>query len=1325
MPLTASAKSALSVTIRALRARMLADLHDAAGSSYRLAVLDADKAGLDEGHRIRRARLDAWLDERARSTKPKTKKDHEAARARFRVQAEKEAAATLLNRVVVLRLLEARGLSRPKVLTGAWNSLGYREFRDFAPTITQSDETGGMQFLLDVIFAELALDMPGLFGDVGLTKLFPVPPATLREVIERLDDAELESAWDDDTTLGWIYQYWNDPEREALDAKIKDGGKIEPHEIASKTQMFTERYMVEWLLQNSLGFTWLAMCREHGWTAEADTVLPVLDARRAVWRAKRDAGEVALDALMPIESELEERWKYFVPQPIPDDAVTKAPESVRAIKLLDPACGSGHFLVIAFDLLAAMYNEEARHRGETISAREIAESILENNLHGVDIDARAIQIAAAALVLKARTFAKDARPKRMNLVAPALNLAALPKDDPALVQLRHELLAEAGIPETLTEKIVASLAGVDHLGTLLKVDAAVDAAIGEQEKAARSLEAGQGDLFKGFRPQQVKLPIGETRVTVLEKIERFLARHSGLEDLGLRLDGEQLAAGVRFVRMVREGTYDVVVGNPPYQGTGKMADAGYVGKVYPRGKADLYAAFLERALELTREGGISALLTMRGWMFLAQFHQLREWVLAEHDLRTIGDIDRGGFEAILDEAVSVAMAIVRRGGRCLVGSVAVQPTPPTDHARDNGRTKRKLAALVTQVGRFEFQAAAFKEIEGEPIVYWWPREFLKRYVEAPKLGERYQSRKGAWTTDNVRFLRRPHEVVGPDFHERMLQERDVLSMNWLPYVGGARGEKWVDSLSDVIGWKRNGIELKVLLSWKHGVYPQGTDFFFRRGVAFSQIGSMCNARIHRYAGAFGDKGSSVFPPDQSIVDVACQINRKISQWIIQSLNPSISFQLGDVGRLPIHPVESADAIYATLDSAFSKHEAAREPSVEFRRPGSSAWTYTQLWAQRAVDRAPGEPLPPFEPVREQPVAEAYLSFAIGVALGRFDSGGGGALSHAPADALPGGILFVSGAREGDDSLDHPACSHLLTAWNEHGPAIAPGEDLRTYLRKSFFAYHKDLYENRPIYFPLSSAKKNFVAFVSIHRWTDDTLRTLVADHLQPERRALEGEIDDLRRARAAGDGSKNKAEKRYAEVQKLLEELTVFIDAVLACESQGPPDLDDKTKRERDHRYATDLDDGVMVNSAALWPLLEPQWKDPKKWWKELASAQGRKDYDWSHLAALYFPKRVAAKCAEDPSLAVAHKCFWRIHPAKAYAWELRLQDEIREGFTIDEPGSDEARETFLREHEGEAEQVREAERARRERQAKKAEIEDGEATLFETDDPESEAQGG
>lgn len=1354
MPLTSEAKRFLAETIRGtqqdpekgLRARLLRAIHDEAERQYRLSVPIAD-AGLDEAHRRRRARIEAWIDERARGAMPKNKAELKAAKDRLLLQAEREAAATLINRLVLLRELEAQGLSKPPVLTGGWNSKGYRELREFSPGLT-GDETEGYATLLQLLFDELASDLPGLFGEVGLTKLFPIPPATLRDVVERLDDPELVTAWTDDTTLGWVYQYWNDPDREALDAKINGGGKIEPHEIASKTQMFTERYMVEWLLQNSLGLTWLAMCKKRGWTPDADRVLPALEERRAEWRKKREAGEVALDALMPIAGELEEHWKYYVPQPIPDDAIEKAPDSVRAIKLLDPACGSGHFLVIAFDLLVALYREEARHLGTTVTDKEIAESILENNLHGIDIDPRAIQIAAAGLFLKAKIAARTVRPRRVNLVAPVLQLGNLPPDDPAVVALRKDLKNDVGIPEELTNKLLSSLAGVDYLGSLLKVDAAVEDAIRSVELEFERTH-GQGDLFGGFPAQQVKLSVGEAKASILDKLEQFLAKHSKSGDLGVRLDGEQLAAGVRFVRIAKEGTYDVVVGNPPYQGITKTNAFGYVASTYPRGKADLYAAFLERSLQLTRPGGASALLTMRGWMFLGQFAELRKHLLRTNDLRSLGDFDRGAFDEVPNEVLAVSVPVFRRAVHPSVNSVATQPTPLDDRSYDRHRTNRKRAAVLAQVGRYEFDPRGFEVIEGEPIVYWWSTEFLKRYAAAPKLQDGSPAKFGLNTGNNGRFVRRWWEAQRASvLCVRMTEPPPAACEHmWSWFLNGADGACWLDPSDQILRWRWNGLEVRVLAEHLYGSYSRqirNERLYWHAGVAFTMVGNSFSARAHRFRSVMGDMGSSVFP--KSVAATLCSMNRSDARSVVASLNPGIRFQVGDVNRLPVFEVRDAEQLFSVVEAAFSIHEASREVSIEFQQPGLSPWSYAQEWAQRAVDREPTEPLPAYEAQLDVPAPVQHLSFALGIALGRFKPDARANVTE--GGVVPSGVLFI--AAEGGDSLDSDACSPVRGAWKEYGAAVGEGDDLRTYLRKSFFDFHKKLYENRPIYFPLSSTKKSFVAFISIHRfmptwgdgdgswgdayadgsperWGDTALNVLLADHLVPTKRRLEGELDDLRTAKASGS-NKGKAEKRFTEVQKLLEELNDFIAKVTEIAEKGPPPPDDKTtKREVDARYAMDLDDGVMVNSAALWPLLEPQWKDPKKWWKELANAPektgAKKDYDWSHLAARYFPTRVRKKCHDDPSLAVAHKCFWELHPAKAYAWELRLQDEIRPDFTIDEPGSDEARTKFLAEHDREAADILAKERKRREKKTAKPNDEAEPDPLFDQpDDATSEA---
>ncbi|MEZ4251256.1 MAG: hypothetical protein R3B99_23835 [Polyangiales bacterium] len=690
----------------------------------------------------------------------------------------------------------------------------------------------------------------------------------------------------------------------------------------------------------------------------------------------------------------------------------------------------------------------------------------------------------------------------------------------------------------------------------------------------------------------------------------------------------------------------------------------------------------------------------------------------------------------------------------------------------------------------------------------------------------FPSRKGTWTSDNDRFIRRISEVVDVGLCPRDRTEGGYPS-RWLPHVAGAKGEKWLDPIAITLDWSTNGLALKCLLEDKHSVYPQGTDFFFRRGVAFAQIGKECAARIHRLPATFGGKGSSVFPLD--IASVTCLINSTRSQDILRSLNPGVGFELGDIARLPVSPLNGAALVVASLASSFTFHEAHREPSVEFRSPGPSPWRHAQDWAQAAVDRPDGAPLPEYVEELDPEPASDHVSFALGVALGRFGANGEGILhpktgrpvpvptptflgetdvgsgeadatrtgtalratgteteaeaetetalratgteteteaetetesalratgtgtgtapstdarEGAEADgpnlllhALPHGLLFLDRTLDDADlrdGLGHPAAKVLHEAWKTYGPSHptqwTTRSSLRDFLALDFFKdVHKGMYENRPIHWPISSEKKTFVAWVNIHRMDARTLTVLLADHLQPRLTQIEGELAGLRAVRdgTSGDSSGGSggsadpanakkaakaAEKQLGKLLAAKDELEAFIADVAQCAERGPLPTDAKCPpREQDAPYDPDLDDGVMINSSALWKLLEPQWKDPKKWWKELASAAPApedpkskspkgKDYDWSHLAMRYFPARVDEKCRRDPSLGVAHGCFWRYHPERAWAWELRLQDEIGQaedggpfrireqpyrpgGRDLGDPGEEPHRATFLRDH--------------------------------------------
>ena len=1305
--MTPDAKKALALTIRGqqssatnggLRQRLLDDLRIATESAYRLSVRAQD-AGLDEAARTKRKRLDSWLDEQVRA-QPAGGRRRE--RTAFLREAEQQAAYTLLNRLVILRLMEEPGpsdqpLRTPALIKGGWNSRAYQDFRDLARGVVRDDSTEGFAFLLQLVCEELAEDLPGLFGSAGVADLIPIPAATLRHAVEELNKEELETCWSDDMTLGWVYQYWNDPERERLDAKINDGGKIEPHEIASKTQMFTERYMVDWMLQNSLGLMWFTLCKKNGWTpdVEANGTLQLLEERRIEWRAKRAAGEVSLTELMPLESEEERRWAYFLlGQEIPDEAVELAPTSVREWKILDPALGSGHFLVVALGLLLALFQEEARHRGlqdaPEWSDRAVVEHLLAHSLHGIDIDPRAVQIAAASLWLKGKALCPEIEPERLNLVAPNLRLADLPDDDPALVELRSDIEAETGIAGEFTSQILQALQGADHLGSLLKIDQAVDAAIEQQERRLKTLRTKalqvQADLFGGAPPLQAEMDFSsdEARADLQELLEQFLTRHSSANDLGLRLHGEQLAAGVRFVRMLKESAYHLVVANPPYQGSGKMASTQYMESHYSAGKADLFAAFLIRGLQLAADGGCSTMVTLRNWLFIDQYKELRAEIFTSSRLAVVADLDWGSFGEMKD--VKAAIAVTLNSGKS-GGLLVIAPTGTSSSGRTTSDYIKKNAGLVCGEELFSADIASLKCIAGQPLVYWWDKEALLDYASRPKLAEISSGVKnGLQTNNNSRFVfliweRRPANAFPVAANECISAFQDV------PYVKGAAGSIWMHSLTEVVDWGRNGLAIKVLNEYVYGSPSRSVrneDRYFQSSIAITTKGTTFGARYYREPAIFDVEGRSVFGIDTA--EALALLNSTKAKEIMSALNPTVHFMAGDALRLPWIPDHASGEILSRLEHEFMAHEYHRENSYYYCFPGPSPWINAQEWAQRAVDRTGSASLPEYiEELDPEPPTD-HLSFALGVALGRFapvdDEGQpstcnpAGILDPARADlthALPAGLLFLDGSLEDNDlrdGLGAEASAPLRQAWSRYGSAIAPSRSLRDWLRLDFFKdVHKGMYENRPIHWPLSSSSKTFVAWVNIHRMDERTLKVLLADHLIPARSRIDGELDDLRQVRDSEDRKAARAaDTRLSKLTRWRDELQEFISAVEQCADHGAPPTDGRCPaRKQDSVYAPDLDDGVMINSAALWPLLEPQWKDPKKWWKELASSQGKKDYDWAHLSMRYWPSRVDEKCQKDPSLAVAHGCFWRYHPERAWAWELRLQQEIAPDFRIEE----------------------------------------------------------
>jgi hypothetical protein len=1217
------AMEALSSSVRRLRALLEADLARQLDRRFRLSV-PASQAGLDAKQFALRTRLEAWFAERDRA-----RHSTGAAGSDASASIESELASNALLRLFLLRQLEACGLSRPAVLSGGWSSKGYLEFRSHAPGLTDGqgrDDYEGLDFLLKLLFEELAVDLPGLYGEQPLDPYLTLSSAALREIVAVLNAPELATAWQDDTTLGWVYQFWNDPEREAIDERIGPRGKVFAHEIASKTQLFTEQYMVEWLLENSLGRIALAM----------------RDARAAC---------VANPSLVPPP------WPMFVRDAAALNG-SELPKRLSELKLLDPACGSGHFLAGAFDLLVPLYREEARDNGAEMPDAQIADSILRHNLHGVDIDGRAVQVAAAVLYLKARRLAPRGRIPPMNLVSTAFDLDGLASGDPALAALGHALPNGRG-------DVAEAVRALRHVGV-------------------------RGSLMR-FRPQQAAALLFEASDPSFS-IEQVLANVTSASDLGVRFDGTQLAAGLRLQSFLVDGRYDVVVMNPPYLATSKIdLPSALLAETFGD-SPDLFAAFVQRALELCKPTGLLAFVALSNWMFLSSFRATRERILAGHIL-LLADLGKGAFRRA-SKLIQSAM---------VVASPERQPESKSLAARVGSRdaisplqTIEIATALRDPASYTAFDPVVFTRIEGAPFLFWLDPAFMRRYAELPKIADVADCQGGIATTNNGRFLRAIWEVPAQLAKAAALsREGNAL----VPYLKGAEGREWIEPYRWLLRAEHAALELRVLLPALR-VEPASL-----LGVAYTTIGHRFGARLHTVPSVRDVSGASAFPASEAVSAEAlvCALNRSVIRELAAGLNPTVNFQIGDVRRLPFDAVLGATEIVAALRAAFARHERGSELSIDYLAPDSSTWGAAQIWAQAAVDRRAGEPIPSTNFSEEPPPAWRAVAHGLGIALGRFAPSGGLALAN--GGGLPDGILLLG--PESPD-LNHEACAALRSAWDDSGRQLDSKGDLASYLRKSFFTEHRSLYEGRPIHLPLSSVKRSYVAYVCIHRLRSDTLSVLLAEHLLPEKRRVEGELSELRGSRQAGRGQ-GATEKRFSELRKLLEELEDFIAKVSELADRGPPAPDSKTtEREVDARYAMDLDDGIIVNCAVLWPVLDPHWKEPKKWWRELANAEGKQDFDWSHAAARYFPDRVRKKCHDDPSLAVAHRCFWELHPAKAYAWELRLQDEIRSDFSIDEPGSNDARARFLAGQERAAREILAKELKRREKKSAKVDDENG-----------------
>jgi hypothetical protein len=538
----------------------------------------------------------------------------------------KEVAFTHLNRLVAFKMMEARKLIRGTVDRGV-ESNAFKFYLadpehagDYALYQAGDVETAYRHFLLWQS-VQIAAEVRLLFDPETLpSRLFPRPPA-LHGLLAQLNRPDLADAWQADETIGWLYQFFNEREKaDVFERLYKQKQKIRRQDIPAATQLFTPHWIVRFLVQNTLGWLWVQM---HPDTRLIDTNL--------------------LDYLVPLEGEVP-------PEPL---------RPVGEITLLDPACGTMHFGLVAFDLFAAMYQEEMDRAGEpgwpetpsVSDAAEIPAAIIQHNLFGIDIDLRAVQLSALALYLKAKALNPKAHIANSNLACADVR----PLNGARLGTFLREARFTRPVYERLIRALWERLKDADQLGSLLRLEQEIgDLIAQERARVARTpLFAGLPGEFEHEAAEEEFW--GIISAQIVQGLDEF-TRQQARAGADMTFFAGEAVKGLRLVDLMLR-RYNVVVTNPPYSGKRNLGEAlaDHLDSDYPDAKGDLYTAFIHRCAEFADTGGRVGMITQQSFMFLSSYEKLRTHLRGRFAIETMAHTGPRAFAEIGGEKVNTAV----------------------------------------------------------------------------------------------------------------------------------------------------------------------------------------------------------------------------------------------------------------------------------------------------------------------------------------------------------------------------------------------------------------------------------------------------------------------------------------------------------------------------------------------------------------------------------------------------------------------------------------------------------------------------------------------
>ena len=1113
----------------------------------------------------------------------------------------REVAFTHLNRLVGLKAMEVRGLIPEVIQTRAEygnRSHVLRDYRDAHPEATSLPDDGLEEAIKEAcrqVYPEFRLlfDVgdPSDMRDAPINSLLWPSTPTLKACISSINelDAKIgrfgppaygkatpeQSMWAEDEIIGWVYQFYNAEEKVA----IRDRGKPKhPAEVAVINQFFTPRWIIKFLVDNTLGRLWLEM---HPDSSRVRTKCDYLVPEPAA------AGSDGLDSDSPINN--------------PDAAPRRQAKRPQDIRLIDPACGTMHFGHYAFEILQEIYAEAREHRWvkgvDALNDADVPAAILENNLFGVDIDLRAVQLAALSLFMKAKSANPDAHVGQVNLIVADAHLPQGKVRTDFLAQYASEPVIQKAFQE-----VFESLDNLAEVGSLLRVEERFRQALvsnefhgkapGKKKKETRAQQAAFAEIAPGWSPEYTV----EQMIGHLREFARWALRE---HDINAQLFAAETEKSVAFLDLFLH-EYDVVVMNPPF-GSALESVKPLLSKSYHAYCNNLLCAFVERAIvDLAPHGFMGAVLD-RTFLLKMSFEEFRREILLKRGrILTFTDL---GWNVLDDADVEVSTLVIDADRK---------PSNAVFLRINQSQADEMQSNPLKQITQYIVNVEDFLPYPNAAFAYWIPnsvREMFKRYPSFdPEFG---LSKEGIHPNAADRLMRQRWEVssskVGGD-------------KGWAPVANGGGYSAFYRENDLVINYEDNAKLIRSLRGMR------SEDLQFREAITWGKRTDWVSFQYLPKDYAFTHEGLCMFPKDPELIWwFLSVVNSTLMRYTANALCGQHKLS-GYIGQLPVAiPDENTKnklaKIALQMFSLKKEWDSGNEVSGTFSQPWIFKWADANLGLETAVDNCLeyetqiNTQLQSLQPEIDKTVYDLYqISLddqnKINSEVKRikfFDVVWGYAekftkhqkttehvarlMSFCLLQAIqndPDGILPLTEA-----SGHATVLRHIQSGLEEHFGERAAyqveidsadylGRPLGEWLVKNFWKdFHVKWYRNRPILWQIQSQNGSFACLVHIHKMDRDTLPKIRSQYFWLTRNACQAALESARLREESGDRS---AAKEVAKLEAMLDDLNDFekrltsvIEARVKCIipdwAQGP---------YRNGVYDPVLDDGVAVNILPL-----------------------------------------------------------------------------------------------------------------------------------------------